>query len=85
MTIQVKPELEAILKAQVEQGHYPSVEAALEAAVLALAADPIDALPDVAWVKPPETNAAKTVAEGHTFSGEKVWAPLKERFSDQKR
>lgn len=84
MNINVKPELAAILEAHVTQGHYPSVEAALEAAIRALGSDPIDLVPDekdLAWVKPPEKGAG----EGHTFSGEKVWAPLKERFSDQKR
>ena len=84
MNIQLKPEFEALLKAQVDLGNYPSLEAALEAAIRTLAADPIDVVPDgqdLTWAKPVDA----TSAGGRKFTGEKVWAPLKERFSDQKR
>ena len=39
MTIHVKPHLEAVLRAQVDAGNFPDVEAALEAEILSLHAD----------------------------------------------
>ena len=52
MTIHLKPDLEAILKAQVEIGNYASIEEALEAAVRSLIRANIDPNEDLSWAKP---------------------------------
>jgi Arc/MetJ-type ribon-helix-helix transcriptional regulator len=77
MTIHVKPHLEAVLKAQVDAGHYPDVEAALEAAILALHADIDD--DDIAWVKPLIDEAEAEIAVKGTLSSEEVQAHFEKR------
>lgn len=73
MTIHVKPHLEAVLKAQVAAGSFPNVEAALEAAILALqdASGP-DQDGDLSWMKPHLDEAEEDFASGRTVSHEEV-------------
>ena len=77
MTIHVKPHLEAELKAQVDAGNFPDVEAALEAAILSLHADIDD--DDIAWMKPLLDEAEAGIAKHGTLSHEEVWARLEAR------
>lgn len=77
MTIHVKPHLEAVLKAQVDAGHFPDVEAALEAAIMALGADIDDA--DVEWTRPLLEEAEADVAAHGSLSEEDVWDRLEKR------
>ena len=87
MTIHVKPHLEAVLKAQVDAGNFPNVEAALEAAILALDdpsaedGDLTDA--DAEWVKPLLDEAEADIAVNGTLSEDEVWARLKERRANR--
>jgi Arc/MetJ-type ribon-helix-helix transcriptional regulator len=77
MTIHVKPHLEAVLKAQVDAGHFPDVEAALEAAVMALGANIDDA--DIAWMKLLLDEAEADVATHGSLSEDEVWDRLEKR------
>ena len=82
MTIHVKPHLEAVLKAQVDSGNFPNVEAALEAAILALD-DPLTEDGDLSdadadWVKPLLDEAEADVAVNGSLSEDEVWERLKE-------
>ena len=81
MTIHVKPHLEAVLKAQVDAGHYPDVESALEAAVMALGADVDDA--DIEWMKPLLDEAEANVAAQGSLPEDEVWARLGKRRAGQ--
>lgn len=83
MTIHVKPHLEAVLEAQVASGHFPSVDAALEAAILALDVSTIDdgiSDDDLDWVKPYIEEAEAEAAAGKTLSREEVWASIEQRL-----
>ena len=77
MTIAVKPHLEAVLKAQVDAGNFADVEAALEAAIMALHADIDD--DEIAWMKPLLDEAEAGIAEHGTLSHAEVWARLEKR------
>ena len=83
MTIHVKPHLEAVLKAQVDVGNFPNVEAALEAAIVALEVSNIDAGisdDDLEWVKPAIEEGLADAAAGRTHSSEEVWADIEDRL-----
>ena len=84
MTIHVKPHLEAVLRAQVDAGNFPSVEEALEAAILALedAAAGDDDLDDddLDWMKPLLDEAEADIAAGRTLSHKEVWDELKKSW-----
>ena len=75
MTIRVKPELEAVLVAQVEAGKFSTVDEALEAAILAL-----DDRGDVMWAKPLLDDADRQIAAGLTKPHIAVWSALAERL-----
>ncbi len=81
MTIHVKPHLEAVLKAQVDAGNFPDVEAALEAAILSLHADVDD--DDIAWMKPLLDEAEAGIAERGTLSHDEVWTRLEKRHGSK--
>ena len=87
MTIHVKPHLEAVLKAQVDAGNFADVEAALEAAILALD-DPLaedgdlsDA--DADWVKPLLDEAEADFAAGRSLSHDEVLALLQKERAER--
>ena len=80
MTIHLKPDLEAILKAQVEIGNYASIEEALEAAVRSLIRANIDPNDDLSWAKPYLDEADAEIAAGRTLSHDEVWADLEQRL-----
>ncbi len=87
MTIHVKPDLEAILKAHVDCGNYPSVEAALEAAVRALGDPEADASAeedDLSWAKPLLAEAEHDFAEGRTLSHDEMWTSIMNRYGKTK-
>ena len=81
MTIHVKPHLEAVLKAQVDSGHFPDVEAALEAAIMALGADIDDS--DIEWMKPLVDEAEADVAAHGSLSEDEVWDGLEKRLASR--
>ncbi len=79
MTIHLRPDLEAMLKTQVELGKFPAVEAALEAAIKALADDSrIEG--DLNWARPCLDEAERAIAAGDTLSEEETYAGLEKRF-----
>lgn len=84
MTIHVKPHLEAVLQAQVDAGNFPDVEAALEAAILALedAASGNDDIDheDLDWTKPYIQEGLADAAAGKTHSSEEVRAFIEQRL-----
>ncbi len=80
MTIHLKPDLEAILRAQVAAGNFASIEEALEAAILGLAADAQEPDGDLSWAKPYLAEAEADIAAGRTVGHEDVWARINQRF-----
>ena len=70
MTIHVKRHLEAVLRAQVDAGNFPSLDAALEAAILALDAEIDD--DDIAWIKPMLDEAEADVVANGSLSEDEV-------------
>ena len=83
MTIHVKPHLEAVLQAQVTAGNFPSIDAALEAAILALDVSTIDDVisdDDIEWIKPLIDEGLADAAAGRTHSSEEVWAHIEEQL-----
>ncbi len=80
MTIHLKPGLEAILQAQVAAGNFASVEEALEAAVLRLAAADDEPDGDLSWAKPLLDEADKAIEEGRTVSEADAFAELEQRY-----
>ncbi len=88
MTIHLRPDLEALLKMQVDLGNYPSIEAALEAAVRAFAEADTDLVPedaDLSWAKPYLEEADRDIAEGRVRPHGEVWADIEKRFGGTKR
>ena len=82
MNVRVKPETEAWLKAEVEKGHFGSVEEALETMVLAHQAAAIDvAADDHAWAKPLIDEALAALDRGEGSSLDEVVARLKDRIA----
>ena len=81
MTIHVKPHLEAVLRAQVDAGNFPSLEAALEEAILALEAKIGD--DDLEWIKPLLDEAEADVAANGTLSEDEVWTRLEKRRANR--
>lgn len=88
MTIHVKPHLEAVLKAHVDSGNFPNVEAALEAAILALDVSTIDdglSEDDLEWIRPLIDEGLAAAAAGKTHSSEEVWAHIEEQLKTSER
>ena len=88
MTIHLKPDLEALLKTQVDLGKYPTVEAALEAAIRALA-EAEAARPseddDLSWAKPYLEEAERDIEAGRVRTHDEVWASITKRFGGGSR
>jgi hypothetical protein len=79
MRIELKPRIEALLKAQVAAGHYASVEDALTAAVLGASPND-DKLGDLSWARPYLDEADAAIAAGQTHDEEETFADLESRF-----
>jgi hypothetical protein len=79
MQIELKPRIEALLKAQVAAGHYASIEDALTAAVLG-ASPSDDKLGDLSWARPHLDEADAAIAAGQTYDEEDAFADLESRF-----
>lgn len=70
MTIHLRPDLEAILQAQVAAGRFESVDAALEAAIQGMAM----AQGDLSWATPFLAEADADIAAGRVRTHAQVWA-----------
>jgi len=79
MRIELKPQIEALLHAQVAAGHFASIEDAITAAVLGVPLlDSAEA--DFSWAKPYLDEAEKTIAEGRTVSEFDAFAEVERRL-----
>jgi antitoxin ParD1/3/4 len=82
MNVRVKPETEAWLKAEVEKGHFGSIEEAVETMVLAHQAAAIDvAVDDHAWAKPLVDEALAALDRGEGSALADVVTRLKDRIA----
>jgi antitoxin ParD1/3/4 len=82
MNVRVKPETEAWLKAEVDKGHFGSIEEAVETIVLAHQAAAIDvAADDHAWAKPLIDEALAALDRGEGSPLDDVVARLKDRIA----
>lgn len=81
MNIHVKPHLEAVLKAQVDAGNFPDLEAALEAAILGL--EDLSEAGHLDWVKSQLDEADADFAAGRSFSHEEVVASIARRRANR--
>jgi hypothetical protein len=79
MLIEIKPRIEALLKAQVEAGHYASIEDAVTAAVLG-ASPREERLGDLSWARSQLDEADAAIAAGQTLDEEETFADLERRF-----
>lgn len=77
MTVHVKPHLEAMLKAQVDAGHFDSVEEALEAAILGL--EELTEEGHLQWLKSQLDAADSDFAAGRSASHDEVVAGIARR------
>lgn len=87
MTIHLRPDLEALLKAQVDLGTYSSIEAALEAAVRTLVefnSDDVGPDEDLSWAKPLLEEAERDIQAGRVKSHDEVWAAIEQRFGTRR-
>jgi predicted transcriptional regulator len=79
--IRLKPDIEAWLEAQVAEGRFPSIEAAIEALVdeerIAYAA--LENA-DLGWAAPYVAKGLADIDAGRTHSAEQVHAELRVRF-----
>ena len=79
MKIELQPQIESMLKTQVDSGLFGTVEEALAAAVSAAFASGEHDL-DLSWAKPFLDKADRDIAEGRTLSHAETWAQLGKRF-----
>lgn len=79
MRIELKPQIEALLQAQVSQGHFASIEDAVTAAVLGVPLSD-DKLGDLSWAALLLDEADKAIAEGETVSEPLAFEELERRF-----
>ena len=79
MLIELKPRIEALLKAQVAAGHYASIEDALTAAVLGASAGD-EKLGDLSWARSRLDEVDAAIAAGQTHTEEETFAGLEGRF-----
>lgn len=77
MFVNLKPNVGAILEAQVAAGLYVSVEEALTAAVLGV---PPANVGDLSWAKPYLDAADEDIKNGRTISEEETFAELERMF-----
>jgi hypothetical protein len=71
MHLNLDPKIAAILTAQVASGHFPTVEAAVTAAVLGVPL--VDDADELAWAKPLLDAADRELDQGHSFSLDEVF------------
>jgi hypothetical protein len=79
MSVELKPRIEALLRAQVAAGHYASLEDAITAAVLGV---PIseEGIGDLSWARPYLEEADASISAIGTLSEEETFAELERRF-----
>lgn len=77
MNIEIKRHTAAILKAQVDAGHFASIDDAIDAAVLGL----IDMNEgDLSWAKPLLDEADRDIEAGRTLSEEEAFSGLERKY-----
>ncbi len=79
MRIDLKPQIEALLEAQVAAGHFESIEEAIGAAVLGMSIDE-SKIGSLGWARPFLDEAEKAIEAGATFGEEDAYAELEKRF-----
>ena len=79
MRIDLKPQIEALLEAQVAAGHFATIEDAITAAVLGVPIEE-DKLGSLAWARPLLDEADAAIAKGETFGEDETYADLEKRF-----
>lgn len=79
MNIRLKPRIEALLKAQVDAGHFETIEDAITAAVLGAPVSEA-ALEDLTWAKPMLDEADRAIARGETLSEQEAYWDLERRL-----
>lgn len=77
MRIDLNPDISAILKAQVAEGLFDSVEDAISAAVLG---GPLVELQDLSWALPYLAEADDDIEQGRTSSHEEAFAEIKDHM-----
>lgn len=85
MDIDLKPDTEEWLKAQVERGRFNSLEEAVEALVLEdqIAQTEIENA-DLTWAIPYVAKGLADVEAGRTIPAEKLHAALRDRFASRR-
>lgn len=78
MKIELQPQIESLLKAQVEAGLFGSVEEAVAAAVTATFADSQSDI-DLSWARPYLDAADRDITEGKTVSHLEAWERIGKR------
>lgn len=86
MNIRLKPDTEAWLKSQVEEGHYNSIEEAVEVLVAEerLNQEALDKA-DLSWAKPYIEEALADLEAGRVYPAEQVHAELLGRLKGRRR
>ena len=79
MRIELNPQIEALLEAQVAAGHFASIEDAITAAVLGLPLDE-SKIGSLAWARPLLDEAEAAIKSGETFSDEETYSGLEKRL-----
>jgi antitoxin ParD1/3/4 len=74
MTIQLSPEQQRWLEAQVEAGHFPSLEQAVAVAIADLMAAVED---DLEWAKPLVDEAIAAVDRGEGIPSDEAWVRIR--------
>jgi antitoxin ParD1/3/4 len=74
MTIQLSPEQQRWLEAQVEAGHFSSLEQAVAVAIAELMATIED---DLEWAKPLVDEAIASVDRGEGIPADEAWALIR--------
>jgi antitoxin ParD1/3/4 len=77
MTIQLSPEQQRWLEAQVEAGHFSSLEQAVAVAIADLMATVED---DLDWAKPLVDEAIASVERGEGMPADEAWARIRKSF-----
>lgn len=84
MKIELQPQIEKLLTAQVDAGLFDSVEEAVAAAVMA-AYEKDDRAIDLSWAQPFLEQAERNIASGCTHSHDQVWERLGRRTGGTSR
>jgi len=86
MNIRLKPDTEAWLKSQVEEGRYTSIEEAVETLVTEdrESQEALDSA-DLSWAKPYIEEGIAALEAGRTVPAEEVYAEVRALFSRPRR